>query len=122
MPVIIAKKLKYAGTATLPALNVETVVIDMPAQQDDYIVEGYVDVNALEPGDSITIREYVAIDGKNLRVFNTITLDGPTPEPAIRFHTKTLLSHMSYRVTITQTAGTPKSFPYAFIVELMDTA
>jgi hypothetical protein len=122
MPVVIARKLRHAGTVTLQALNAETAVVDVPAQPDDYIVEGYVDASALEPGDSITIREYIAVDGKNLRAFNTVVLDGPTPEPVIRFHTKTLLSHMSYRIAITQTAGTPKGFPYAFIVELMSTA
>jgi hypothetical protein len=122
VPVFIERKLKYAGTITLQALNAETVVVDIPPQPDDYMVEGYIDVRTMEPGDSVVIREYISVDGKNLNTFNTIAISGPTAEPVIRLHTKTLLSHMSYRVTVMQTTGTPKSFPYAFIVEIMGTA
>jgi hypothetical protein len=122
VPVFIERKLRYAGTITLQALNAETVVVDIPPQPDDYMVEGYIDVSTMEPGDSVVIREYISVDGKNLNTFNTIAISNPTAEPVVRLHTKTLLSHMSYRVTVMQTTGTPRSFPYAFIVEIMGTA
>ncbi len=119
MPVIIASKTRYSGTVTPTALNTETVVVDIGAQSDDYIVEGYIDLSALAPGDAVVVREYIAVDGVNLRLFTQVTYSGSVSEPVIRFHTKTLLYNMLYRVTITQISGTLKSFPYGFVVEVM---
>ena len=121
MPVIVARKVRYAGTVTPSGLNVETVVVDIPAQDDDYLVEGYIDLGALARGDSGEIREYIAVNGSNYRLFLRTVVDGPAPEPALRFHTKTLLYNMAYRVTVVQTAGTPRGLPYGFIVEVLGT-
>lgn len=121
MPVVVASKRAYVGTVSPPGLGVETTVIDVPAQDDDYLVEGYVDLSSLQPGDSVTVTEYVSVDGTNLRAFARYSFDGPLSMPVYRFHTKTLLKHMLYRVTVTQTSGTLKSFPYAFIVEVLGT-
>jgi hypothetical protein len=121
MPVIVARKARYAGTVTPSAPNVETVVVDVPPQEDDYLVEGYIDLGALARGDSVEIREYIAVDGQNYRPFLRVAVDGPAPEPVLRFHTKTLLHGMAYRVALVQTAGTPRSFPYGFIVEILGT-
>jgi len=121
MPVIVARKARYSGTVTPSALNAETVVVDIPPQEDDYLVEGYLDLGALSRGDSVEIREHIAVDGSKFRLFLRAVIDGPAPEPVLRFHTKTLLYDMAYRVTVVQTAGTPKSFPYRFIVEVLGT-
>jgi hypothetical protein len=48
-----------------------------------------------------------------------LTYSGPVSDPIIRFHTKTLLYNMMYKVTITQTSGTLRSFPYGFILEVL---
>jgi hypothetical protein len=106
---------------TPDALNAETVVVDIPAQSDDYLVEGYIDLSALASGDTVVIREYIAVDGVNYKTFATVTFSGPVSDPVIRFHTKTLLAGMPYRVTVTQTSGTLRSFPYGFIVEVLGT-
>ena len=120
MPVVIASKSRYSGSVTPPALNAETTVVEIDAQSDDYIVEGYIDVSQLASGDVLEIREYIAVDGVNYRLFLKTTLSGPVSEPVIRFHAKTLLYNMKYKVTVIQTAGsTPKSFPYGFVVEVM---
>jgi hypothetical protein len=121
MPVVIATKSRYSGTVTPPDLNVETTVIEVAGADDDYIVEGWLDLGNLASGDSVVIREYVAIDGVNYRLFTEVRIDGPVREPAIRFHTKQLSRDMMYKVTITQVSGTPRSFPYKFIVEVMGT-
>jgi hypothetical protein len=110
------------GTVTPSALNVETTVVDIPAQGDEYIVEGWIDLGALQSGDSVVVREYVAVDGTNYRLFAEATFDGPVDMPAVRFHAKTLTYNMRYRVTVTQTAGSAlRSFPYAFVVEVLGT-
>ena len=119
MPVVIQSKTRYSGTVTPSALNTETTVVEIGAQSDDYMVEGFIDLSALASGDEVEIREYIAVDGANYKLFIFVTYSGPVPEPVIRFHTKTLLYNMKYKVTITQTAGTLRSFPYGFVLEVM---
>jgi len=120
MPVVIASKSRYSGSVTPSALNAETTVLEVIGQSDDYIVEGYIDVSQLASGDVLEIREYIAVDGVNYRLFLKTALSGPVSEPVIRFHAKTLLYNMKYKVTVIQTAGsTPKFFPYGFVVEVM---
>jgi len=122
MPVIIASKTRYTGAATPSALNAETTVVEITAQSDDYIVEGYIDLGNLASGDAVTVREYIALDGANYRTYATVSYSGAVSDPIIRFHAKTLPNTARYRVTITQTAGALRSFPYAFILEVMGTA
>ena len=122
VPVVVASKTRYYGTVTPPGLNVETTVIEIGAQSDDYIVEGYIDLSRLDKGDEVIVREYAAVDGVNLRKFLEVGLVGPVNEPVIRFHAKTFLSFNLYRVTLTQVSGILRSFPYAFVLEVLGTA
>jgi hypothetical protein len=119
MPVIIASKTDYAGNVTLSDLNVETDVVNIGAQSEDYIVEGYLDLSGLQSGDTLEVREYIAVDGTNLRRFLMATCIGPQDDPIIRFHAKVLYKTCLYRVTVKQTAGTVRTFPYAFVLEVM---
>jgi len=121
MPVIIASKTEYTGTITPSALNTETTVVEITAQSDTYIVEGWIDLGNLASGDSVTIKEYVAVDGVNYRTYATVLYSGVVSDPIIRFHSKQLCKSMKYKVTITQTAGTLRTFPYGFILEVMGT-
>lgn len=121
MPVIVASKTRYSGTVSPSALNAETTVVEIMAQADDYMVEGYIDLSALASGDSLTINEYIAVDGTTYQLYGSLAVGGPVSNPILRFHTKTLLYSMKYKVTITQTAGTLRSFPYGFILEVMGT-
>jgi len=122
VPVIVASKSKFYGTVTPPALNTETVVVDIGAQTDDYIVEGYIDLFQLANDEEVIVKEYAAVDGVNLRKFLGVGFVGPVDEPIVRFHAKTLPSFALYRVTLTQVSGTLRSFPYAFILEVLGTA
>ena len=122
MPVVISNKAKYAGTAAVSQLNQETTVAELGPFSDDWMVEGYVDLSGLQNGDAMVVNEYVALDGANYRLLYSATIIGPAAEPAVRFHTKTLHANMKYRVTVTQTSGTPRNVPYAFIVEVMGSA
>jgi len=119
MPVVISGKSRYAGIAAVSQLNMETVVVELGPFSDDWMVEGYIDLSGLQGGDAAVVSEYIALDGSNYRLFLRAAVAGPVEEPVIRFHTKTLLSAMRYKVTVTQTAGTPRSVPYCFIVETM---
>ena len=119
MPVVIANKARYAGIAAVSQLNLETVVVELGPFSDDWMVEGYIDLSGLQSGDAVEVREYVALDGANYRLLYSATVGGPAPQPAVRLHTKTLLSSMKYKVTVNQTAGTPRNVPYYFVVEVM---
>jgi len=119
MPVIIASKTEYTGTASPTGLNVETTIIEIGAQNDTYIVEGWIDLGALASGDAVTIKVYVAVDGANYRTYATVSYSGPVSDPIVRIHSMQLCKSMKFKVTITQTSGTPRSFPYGFILEVM---
>jgi len=122
VPVVVESKYRFYGTVTPPDLNVEATVVEIGAQSDDYIVEGYIDLSQLQSGDTVVVREYVAVDGVSLRKFLEVEFSGPVSEPVIRFHAKTLLYNMLYRVTVTQVSGTVRSFPYGFVLEVLGVA
>jgi hypothetical protein len=119
MPVIIFSKSDYTGKITIPSLNTETTVLEVTGQTDDYIVEGYIDLSQLQSGDTLTVTEYIAIDGVNYQQFLSSQFSGPVSMPIIRFHAKTIQKNMKYKVTINQSSGTPRTIPYGFIVEVM---
>lgn len=119
MPVVVQSKTRYSGTASPSALNTETTVVEITGASDGYIVEGYIDLSALQSGDVLVVKEYISVDGVNYYTFLTVTYYGPLTDPIIRFHAKTLLYNMKYKVTVTQTSGTLRSFPFSFIVLVM---
>jgi hypothetical protein len=119
MPVVVASKSRYSGIVTPSALNTETIVVDIGAQADDYIVEGWLDLSAMGSGDTVVVCEYVAVDGVNLCRYACVTYSGVQSDSVVRFHSKQLLSNMLYRVTIMQTAGVLRSFPYGFLLEVL---
>jgi hypothetical protein len=121
MPVIIQSKTRYSGSITPSDLNVETSVIEIDTQNDDYIVEGYIDLSALQSDDNLIVKEYIAVDGVNYNLFLTTSFSGSPSNPVIRFHSKQLVYSMKYKVTITQTSGTIRSFPYGFLLEVLST-
>jgi len=122
MPVVIASKARYSGVITPSDLNIETTVVEIGSQDDDYIVEGYVDLSQLTSADVVVIKEYIAVDGVNYQLFCQSMYAGPISESVVRFHSKILLYNMKYKVTITQISGTLRSFPYGFVLEVLGIA
>jgi hypothetical protein len=120
MTVVVQSKTRYFGTVTPSALNTETTVLNITGASDDYMVEGYIDLSQLQSGDAVVVNEYIAVDGTSYQLYATVTYSGPVSAPVIRFHTKTLLYNMLYKVTINQTAGSAtRSFPYGFTQEVL---
>jgi len=114
--VIYASKERYQDIVSISDLNVETNVINFPEKSDDYVVEGFIDLSNMQSGDEVIIREYVAVDGANSKVFTYITLRNAQTEPILKFPPRRIPYNGLYKVTITQTKGTVRSFPYCFIV------
>ena len=121
MPVRIREKLRLQGSVTPSALNTETDIINLGDQDDDYIVEGQIDLSNMESDDQVIIKVYIAVDGTNQRLVDQKTFAGAQDIPVVRILAHTLAYNAKFRVTINQTAGsTIKSFPYSFIVEVME--
>jgi hypothetical protein len=122
MPVIIQRKINYVGSVNINQLDQEVAVVDIPGNEDDYMVEGYIDLSSLQQGDVLVVTEYMSV-GANLKPFAQYSFNGPLSAPIYRFHTKTLYRFMTYRVTVRLVDGSvPKTIPYAFIVEVLGTA
>jgi len=101
-------------------LNVETTLVEYTGAAFDYIVEGYLDISAVTSSDSVTVTEYIAVDGTNYQIFKQDTFAGAQVENAIRFHAKTFYSGEKYKATIKQTVGVGRSFPIVFIQEIFN--
>ena len=71
-------------------------------------------------GDSVVIRVYVAVDGTNQVKADELTFDGAQTIPVVRIPAHTLLYNSKFRVTVTQTAGTLRAYPYSFLQETME--
>ncbi len=121
MPVRIKSKTRYQGSVTPSALNTETDIINLANQTDDYIIEGQIDLGNMASGDKVIIRTYIAVDGTNQRKSDEMIFKDAQDIPVVRILAHTLLYNAKFRVTITQTAGTLRSFPYSFLLELMET-
>jgi len=121
MPVRIKLKNRLQGSVTPSALNTETDIINLDDQTDDYIVEGQISLQNLASGDTVIIRTYIAVDGTNQVKVDEATFSGAQTIPVVRIPATTVAYNGKFRVTITQTAGTLRAFPYTFIVQIMET-
>jgi hypothetical protein len=120
MPVRIKTKDRFQSSVTPTDLNIETDIINLADQTDDYIIEGQVDLSALQSGDTVILRTYIAVDGVNQRKSDKMTFSGVQDIPIVRVLAHTIAYNGKFLVTITQTAGTLRSFPYTFILQLME--
>jgi hypothetical protein len=99
---------------------VETDLINLADQTDDYIVEGQIDLANMQAGDTVEIRAYIAVDGTNQRLSDLATYSGVQSLPAIRVVAHTIPYNGKFRVTIKQTAGTVRTYNYTFITQVME--
>jgi len=121
MPVRIRSKTRLQGSVTPSNLNVETNIVNLPNQTDDYIVEGQISLQNLAAGDTVVIRTYIAVDGVNQKKTDEMTFSGAQDIPVVRIPAVTLAYNAKFRATVTQTAGTLKAYPYTIIYQIMET-
>ena len=115
MTVVIKSKEVLAGTVAPSALSEPALVVDIPDQPDEYIMEGYIDLAQMQSGDEIVIEEFLVVDGASQRLLTKMTFANVQDEPIIRFHSKTIKRDGKYKVQLTQTKGTLRKYPYYFI-------
>jgi len=120
MVVRIKTKQRLQGTVTPSALNTETNVINLGDQTDDFILEGTISLQNLASGDTVVLRTYVAVDGVNQVKSDELTFSGAQSIPVVRIPAMTLAYNSHPRVTVTQTAGTVRAYPYTIILQIME--
>jgi len=120
MPVRIRAKQRYQDSVTPTDLNVETDILNLSDQTDDFILEGYISLQNLASGDQVVIKVYLAVDGTNQVLSDKMTFSDVQEIPVVRIPALTLPYNAKPRITITQTAGTVKAFPYAIIIQIME--
>ena len=115
MTIVIQSRERIRNTAKPTALGEEVVLIECPDQEDDYIIEGYIDLSQMQDGDEVTIIELIAVDGQTHQPYNVVTFANKQSEPVVRLHTKTIIKDGKYKVVLRQDKGTLREFPYYFI-------
>jgi len=122
MVVVISSKQRFKDKATPTTLGEEVDLVSLPSMDDDYEVEGYIDLSQMQDGDEIIIREYIAVDGTTRRIFTCITLRNVQSEQVLRVPCRLIPFDGTYRITITQTKGTLRTYPYSFVVMIYGTS
>jgi hypothetical protein len=120
MPVRIKSKTRLQSSVTPSALNTETDIINLADQSDDFILEGQISLQNMASGDTVILRTYIAVDGVNQRKADELTFTGAQDIPVVRIPAVTLAYNAKPRITVTQTAGTLREFPYTVIYQVME--
>jgi hypothetical protein len=120
MPVRIRAKQRLQSSVTPSALGAETNIINLGDQSDDFIIEGFISLRNMASGDSVILRSYVAVDGTNQDKVDELSFSGAQNIPVVRIPATTLAYNAKPRITVTQTAGTLRAFPYTIILQIME--
>lgn len=120
MPVRIREKKRFKGTVTPTELNRETTVIDLPNQADDFILEGQISLQNMQSGDTVILKFYIAVDGENQVLSDNVMFTGAQAIPVVRIPSITLAYDSKPKLTLTQTTGVPRSYPYSIIIQVME--
>jgi hypothetical protein len=120
MTVRIKTKQRLQSSVTPSALNTETNVINLSDQTDDSILEGQISLQNLASGDTVILRTYLAVDGTNQVKSDELTFSGAQSIPVVRIPAITFAYNAKPRITVTQTAGTLRSYPYTIIIQTME--
>jgi len=120
MTVRIKTKQRLQSSVTPSALNTETNVINLSDQTDDAILEGQISLQNLASGDTVILRTYLAVDGTNQVKSDELTFSGAQSIPVVRIPAITFAYNAKPKITVTQTTGTLRSYPYTIIIQTME--
>jgi len=111
---INALGMTFLSASEITPGNNETVALEV-LQSDDpkyefQKIEAYTDLSPMQAGDTVVIKEYVAILATPLtyRLYATHTYSDAQTEPLVHYTPKQ--THAAWRVTLQQTAGVNKEF------------
>jgi len=105
---LLRKKVLKEGKIT--ADGTEQVVVEASGILN---LEGYIDLSEMVAGDTVVLKRYVKIEEVgDYKLHATETYTGAQEQPIIRF--PPIAGRYGIKVTLQQTSGTFKSFPYQF--------
>jgi hypothetical protein len=79
-------------------------------------LEGYIDLSQMTNGDTVTLRRYARIrEDAEYKLHGEETYVGGQAQPLIRF--PAMAGYYGIKITLQQTSGTHKNFPYQFFKE-----
>ena len=108
--------LKVLSEGTLKTNGQEQILVEFAGRNYAVTVVGYVDLSNMESGDIITIREYLKItEGGDYKKYAEQTYEGVQDNPIVYITSKE--AKYGLKVTLQQTAGSYKSFPFQFFYE-----
>jgi hypothetical protein len=100
------------GTLTADGTEQNLVLDEIPGNPPRFL-DGYVDLSAMAEGDTVVIRQYVSlVTPVSYKKYAEETFSGPQALPLLYITTKT--GRYGIKVTLQQTAGTFKTFPFQF--------
>jgi hypothetical protein len=117
---LIATKTDTQSSIGAVTIGVETTVVSYAAQAADYIPEVYLSLQNMVSGDTTVVTEYIAVDGTNFEIFYQNIFTGAQTAPILRFHGKLIELNALYKITVKQTAGTGRSYPYTSILQVFN--
>jgi hypothetical protein len=110
---VLAPRKTVFKEGIIQADGTEQTVVDAPGLLN---LEGYIDLSEMTAGDTVVLKRYVKIqEGGEYKLHASETYTGAQAQPLIRF--PFMASYYGMKVTLQQTAGTYKSFPYQFFKE-----
>lgn len=80
------------------------------------LLEGYIDLSNMQAGDTVLIKQYVKIvEGGDYKLYANGSYSGVQSQPMLHFEDRML--DLGMKITLQQTAGTFRAFPYEFYKE-----
>jgi len=101
---------------TLTADGNEQQILNLAASSPPKVVDGILDLANMQAGDTVVVKEYVrSASGGAWRLYSTATYTNVQTEPGI--YLERISSRYGARVTLQQTVGTNRTYPYIFMKE-----
>ena len=105
----VGMKLELVAEGTLIADGTEQTLVEDTLLSN---LSGFISLFNMEIGDTVTIRQYVDMNGDGYRLYADETYNDAQIQPAVYITSKT--SNTRMRITLQQTAGTYRQFAYEF--------
>jgi len=108
----LPSKVVFKNTLAVSSIGEEYTLCEFPIMDNDYVVIGLLDIGSMETEDVIEVSLYVAVDGFNTRRVYVNPYSYTTQEKIIYIRPFVSPKDGRLKITLKQTNGTPKSFPY----------
>lgn len=101
-------RMRVLQKGNLKANGTEQTMMEV-AQVEE--ISGYIDLSAMQAGDTVQIRQYVKVDSE-FKLYASEPYNGAQSSPALYFPKK--ISATGMKITLQQTAGIYRRYPHAF--------